>query len=58
MEEIAGECIVLFDPADPRDIADKVASLYAGAIDTQALLAHREAVLSRFSWESTAAKDA
>jgi glycosyltransferase involved in cell wall biosynthesis len=54
MEEVAGECIVLFDPADPRDIADKISALYSGAIDTGALLANREAVLSRFSWESTA----
>jgi glycosyltransferase involved in cell wall biosynthesis len=54
MEEIAGECIVLFDPAAPRDIADKISALYGGAIDTGALLSRRESVLSRFSWEKTA----
>jgi glycosyltransferase involved in cell wall biosynthesis len=54
MEEIAGECIALFDPRDPRDIADKIAALYEGAMNTRALLDKAEAVLSRFSWENTA----
>ncbi len=54
MEEIAGECCVLFDPADPRDIADKIAALYHGEIDTGTLLAKRNSVLAKYSWRKTA----
>ena len=54
MEEIAGECCVLFNPADPRDIADKIAAVYNGAADLAALMEKSKTVLSRYSWEYTA----
>jgi len=54
MEEIAGECLVLFDPTDPQDIAEKIASVWAQDFNAQALLKNRDAVLSRFSWDATA----
>ncbi len=54
MEEIAGECCVLFDAGDPRDIAEKIAGVYAPDFDPQARLKHRDEVLARFSWDTTA----
>jgi glycosyltransferase involved in cell wall biosynthesis len=54
MEEIAGECCVLFNPADPRDIAAKIAALYNESIDIAALMEKSTNVLSRYAWENTA----
>jgi glycosyltransferase involved in cell wall biosynthesis len=54
MEEIAGNCCVLFDPADPRDIAEKVLSVYGPDFNPAALLRDRKKVLDNFSWEATA----
>jgi glycosyltransferase involved in cell wall biosynthesis len=54
MEEIAGECIVLFDAEDPRDIAEKIMSVYRSGFDADAYLRRSKEVLKRFSWETTA----
>ncbi len=54
MEEIAGECCTLFDAGNPRDIAEKIATVYSPNFDSRLLLANRDAVLGRFSWEATA----
>jgi glycosyltransferase involved in cell wall biosynthesis len=54
MEEIAGECCVLFNPADPRDIAAKIAAVYSKSITVAALMEKSTTVLSRYAWEYTA----
>ena len=54
MEEIAGNCCVLFDPDSPRDIAEKVLSVFRPDFNPDALLANRKKVLDNFSWETTA----
>jgi glycosyltransferase involved in cell wall biosynthesis len=56
MEEIAGECCVLFDPGDPHDIAEKILSVYQPDFNPDSMLRRREAVLARFSWDTTARK--
>jgi len=54
MEEIAGKAALYFDPRDPRSIADTIASVFAPSFDRSAVLAHRSAVLARYSWDRTA----
>jgi glycosyltransferase involved in cell wall biosynthesis len=54
MEEIAGECIVLFDPRDPRDIADKILMIHDRGFQRQRYLSGKDMVLERFSWKKTA----
>jgi glycosyltransferase involved in cell wall biosynthesis len=54
MEEIAGECIVLFDADDPRDIAEKIMTVYRSGFDANAFLRKSKEVLEKFSWETTA----
>jgi glycosyltransferase involved in cell wall biosynthesis len=54
MEEVAGECIVLFDPNDPRDIAEKIDSIYRPDFNAEVYLRHRGKVLEKFLWDNTA----
>jgi glycosyltransferase involved in cell wall biosynthesis len=56
MEEIAGECIVLFDADDPRDIAEKIMTVYRPGFDGDAYLRRGKKVLEKFSWDDTARK--
>jgi glycosyltransferase involved in cell wall biosynthesis len=56
MEEIAFECIILFDPHDPKDMAEKIMRVYRPDFDGPGLLKGREKVLNRYSWEITARK--
>jgi glycosyltransferase involved in cell wall biosynthesis len=56
MEEIAGEGILLFDPHDPGDIAEKISSVYKQDFDRQIYLCHKDSILRKFSWENTASQ--
>jgi glycosyltransferase involved in cell wall biosynthesis len=54
MEEIAGEGIVLFDPRDPHDIAEKINALDGQTFDAAAFRRTCGEVLEKFSWDNTA----
>lgn len=54
MEEIGGSGVILFDPFDPRDIADKIMMVYSEGFDRSVYLQNREDILKRFSWERAA----
>jgi glycosyltransferase involved in cell wall biosynthesis len=54
MEEIAGECTILFDPNDPNDIAEKIDSVFQPDFNADALMRRSAEVLKRFSWDTTA----
>jgi glycosyltransferase involved in cell wall biosynthesis len=54
MEEIAGECTVLFDPNDPHDIAEKIDSVFQPQFNADALMRRSVEILKKFSWDTTA----
>jgi len=54
MEEIAGGCSLLFDPHNPRDMAEKILSVYGTDFNPEVFLTNRQKVLDNYSWESTA----
>ncbi|HUI93819.1 MAG TPA: glycosyltransferase family 1 protein [Chitinivibrionales bacterium] len=56
MDEIAGGCFVSFDPANPRDIAEKILTVYQKDFDPTPYLKGAKDVLARYSWKSTAEK--
>jgi glycosyltransferase involved in cell wall biosynthesis len=54
MEEICGRAAIYFDPLEPRDIADKIKSVFDLSFDRNQYLLHRTDVLNRFDWKKTA----
>ncbi len=56
MEEIGGSAVVLFDPANPRDIADTIARTCRPDFRREDFLRRAPDVLARFSWEESARK--
>jgi glycosyltransferase involved in cell wall biosynthesis len=54
MEEIAGKAALYFNPEDPADIAGVVEGIYSDHFRRADTLRYKEAVLNRYSWESSA----
>ena len=54
LPEVAGDCALLFDPSDPRAIADAVATLLAAGPEIERMRAAGLERAAQFTWERTA----
>jgi glycosyltransferase involved in cell wall biosynthesis len=54
LPEVAGDAALLFDPGDPRAIADAMAELLSGGAAVQRLREAGLARVAKFTWERTA----
>lgn len=53
MQDICGDAAIYFEPLDPRDIADKIKTIFSFDFDRNKYLCNRKVVLDRFDWRKT-----
>lgn len=54
MQEMAEKAAIYFDPLDPRDIAEKIRTVYSENFDRNVCLEHKNEVLEKYTWEKAA----
>jgi len=54
MQEVAEDSALYFNPFDPRDIAEKIRSIYSDNFDRTPYLRNRDKILSKYSWKTAA----